>query len=251
MILAGIPVLDIVVFSVAVFTAAFVTGVAGFAFGLVAAAIWLHVLTPAQSAVLSAAYAIIVQGYASWKVRRAIRWKRLLPMLIGGLIGIPFGIEVLRVAPANSIRIGVGVFLVAFCLYNLLKPKMPQYAGERPIADGAVGVASGVLSGAIGLAGILPAIWSTMRGWPRDEQRAVFQPTSVLIFIATSAWFGGTGTIDMPTIRFFVIGLPTLALGTWVGLTLYGRLDEAGFRKIVLSVLLVAGIALVVPAANR
>jgi uncharacterized protein len=251
MILAGLPLLDVIIFCAAVFTAAFVTGVAGFAFGLVAAAIWLHVLTPVQSAVLVTAYAIIVQGYATWKLKHAIRWRRVLPMLIGGLIGIPLGIELLRLVPAHSVRIGVGAFLIAFSLYNLLKPKMPQFPGERPITDGGIGVLSGVLGGAAGLATILPAIWSTLRGWPRDEQRAVFQPTGVLIFIATAAWFGGTGTIEVQTIRLFAIGLPALALGTWLGLSLYGRLDEASFRKVVLVVLLASGVALVVPAVFR
>jgi uncharacterized protein len=249
--MAGLPLVDIIIFSIAVFTAAFVTGVAGFAFGLVAAGIWLHVLTPAQSAVLVTAYAIIVQGYAAWKLRRAIKWRRVLPLLIGGVIGIPLGVYLLGLVPANSVRIGVGVFLIAFSLYNLLKPTMPQFPGERPIADGGIGVLSGILGGAAGLATILPAIWSTLRGWPRDEQRAVFQPAGVLIFIATAIWFGGTGTIDMPTIRFFVIGLPALALGTWLGLSLYGRLDEASFRKVVLCVLLVSGIALIVPVLIR
>ena len=34
-----------------------------------------------------------------------------------------------------------------------------------------------------------------------------------------------------------------------VGLKLYGNLDEAGFRKVVLVLLLASGVALVVPAA--
>jgi hypothetical protein len=36
--------------------------------------------------------------------------------------------------------------------------------------------------------------------------------------------------------------------GPWAGLKLYGHLDEASFRKIVLFLLLISGIALVVPA---
>jgi len=38
-----------------------------------------------------------------------------------------------------------------------------------------------------------------------------------------------------------------LLVGTWLGLKLYGHLDEAGFRKLVLVLLLVSGLALVVP----
>jgi uncharacterized membrane protein YfcA len=42
----------------------------------------------------------------------------------------------------------------------------------------------------------------------------------------------------------FLIGLPALLLGTWAGLKLFGRLDEAGFRKVVLVLLLTSGVTL-------
>jgi uncharacterized membrane protein YfcA len=44
--------LDLALFVAAAFAAAFVAGLAGFAFGLVAMAIWLHLLTPTQTAIL-------------------------------------------------------------------------------------------------------------------------------------------------------------------------------------------------------
>jgi uncharacterized membrane protein YfcA len=62
----------------------------------------------------------------------------------------------------------------------------------------------------------------------------------------TGVWFGGTGLVDFEALRLFVIGLPLLLVGTWVGLRLYARLDEAGFRKVVLSLLLISGLGLVV-----
>jgi uncharacterized membrane protein YfcA len=42
-----------------------------------------------------------------------------------------------------------------------------------------------------------------------------------------------------------VIGLPLLLAGTWAGLWLYARLDEAGFRKVILALLLISGLGLV------
>ena len=53
---------DIAVFLIGTFAAAFVTGLAGFAFGMVAAGIWLHAVAPSDSAVLIVAYALLVQG---------------------------------------------------------------------------------------------------------------------------------------------------------------------------------------------
>jgi hypothetical protein len=42
----------------------------------------------------------------------------------------------------------------------------------------------------------------------------------------------------------FLIGLPALALGTWAGLKLFGRLNEASFRRVVLLLLLLSGVSL-------
>jgi hypothetical protein len=40
------------------------------------------------------------------------------------------------------------------------------------------------------------------------------------------------------------MGLPCVIAGTWLGLKLFGRIDEATFRKIVLALLFVSGITL-------
>jgi hypothetical protein len=113
-------------------------------------------------------------------------------------------------------------------------------------ADAAIGVLNGVLGGATGLAGIVTVVWSSMRGWSRDEQRAVFQPTAVASFIMIIVAFGGIGMITLDTVRLFVIGLPALLIGTWLGWVLYGKLDEATFRRVVLVLLLISGVMLVI-----
>src|SRR5205823_7377161 len=80
---------NLILFVSATFAASFVAGLAGFAFAIVAAAVWLHFLPPAQSTVLIAAFGLIVQGWAVWKLRHAIRPSRLAPFLIGAVIGVP------------------------------------------------------------------------------------------------------------------------------------------------------------------
>ena len=41
--------LDLIIFLLATFAGALVAGLAGFAFGLIASAIWLHVITPPRA----------------------------------------------------------------------------------------------------------------------------------------------------------------------------------------------------------
>ena len=238
--MADLPILDLLLFAAGTFAAALVTGVAGFAFGIVAAAAWLHFLPPAQTTALIVAYGLIVQGVSVWKLRQAIQFPRLLPFLVGGAIGV----ELLREVPPGAVRLSVGIVMIIFSLYSLMRPQFaPLRAGKA--ADGTIGILKGVGGGATGLAGIVVTIWCTLRGWPRDEQRTTFQPVGVWVFLMTGLWLGGTGLLGTDPLRLFMVGLPLLVAGTWGGLRLYARLDEAGFRKVVLGLLLISGIALV------
>lgn len=235
--------LDLVIFLLATFAGALVTGLSGFAFGLVAASIWLYILTPLQTATLIIAFGLIVQGYSVWKLRRALDWRKLWPFIAGAAIGVPLGVSILGWANPAYVRAGVGMFLILYSLYALLRPSLPPVKGGAA-ADAAVGFANGVLGGITGLAGILVVIWGGLRGWPKDQQRAVFQPVAVAIFAMSAFWLGFKGAVPADTIRLFLFGLPVLLAGTWLGMKLYGRLDEATFRKVVLVLLLASGVVL-------
>jgi len=240
--------LETALFFCGTLTAAFVSGLSGFAFGMVAAAVWVYILPPPQASALIAAYALLVQGYAVWKLRHLLNLHRLMPFILGSALGIPVGIAALRWASPIHFRIGVGLLLMLFSLYNLARPKLPEMKGAGRGADVAVGFLNGVIGGSTGLAGIVTVIWTSIRGWSRDEQRAVFQPTGVASFLMIILAFGGIGIITLDTVRLFLIGLPILAIGTWLGWALYGKLDEAAFRRIVLVLLLISGATLVASA---
>ena len=236
--------LEIPIFLVATFAGALVAGLSGFAFGLVAASIWLYILSPLQSATLIVAFGLIVQGYAVWKLRRALHWARLWPFLIGAAIGVPLGVTILTWTNPAHVRIGVGVFLVLYSLYAFFRPSLRPIKGGGRAADAGIGFLNGVLGGSTGLAGILVTIWSGLRGWPKDQQRTVFQPVAVAIFLMSVVWLGAKGAATPETIKLFLIGLPALIAGTWLGMKLYGRLDETSFRKVVLVLLFASGVTL-------
>ena len=238
--------IELALFLLATFAGALVAGLSGFAFGLVASAIWLYILTPLQTATLIIAFGLIVQGYSVWKLRGALDRRKLWPFVAGAAIGAPVGVSVLTWANPAHVRMGVGVFLVLYGLYALLRPAIPPMKAGGAAADASVGFLNGVLGGITGLAGILVTIWCGLRGWPKEVQRTVFQPVAVAIFAMSAFWIGAKGAVTADTIKLFLIGLPALFAGTWLGLKLFGRLDEASFRKIVLVLLLVSGAFLIV-----
>ena len=70
-------------------------------------------------------------------------------------------------------------------------------------------------------------------------------PSGVATFAMTAAGLGTAGVITTNIAKLFLAGLPVLLIGTRLGLKLYGYLDEATFRKMVLVLLLVSGAALI------
>ena len=233
--------LQFVIFLVATFAGAFVTGMSGFAFGLIAASLWLYILSPLQTAALIVGYGLVVQAYSVWKLRTALNWRKLVPFVAGAAIGVPVGVGALTVASPSYVRMGVGAFLVVFSVWSLFRPALRPIAWGGAFADAAVGFLNGVLAGVTGLAGILVIIWCGLRGWSKDQQRATFQPTAVAIFVMVALWLGGRGAIDTDIAFLFAAGLPVLWAGTWLGMKVYGQIEEQTFRKVVLALLLVSG----------
>ena len=241
----GFP-FELPVFLVATFAGALVAGLSGFAFGLVVSSVWLFILTPLQTATLIIAFGLIVQGYAVWKLRAALDWKKLWPFVLGAALGVPVGVGVLTWANPAHVRAGIGAFLVLYSLYALLRPTFAPVKAGGAMADVGAGFLNGVLGGITGLAGIFVTIWCGLRGWPKDVQRTVFQPVAVATFLMSALWIGARGAIAADTIKLFLIGLPALLAGTWLGLKLFGRLNEAAFRKVVLVLLLASGAVLII-----
>jgi uncharacterized protein len=238
--------LEFPIFLIATFAGALVAGLSGFAFGLVVSSIWLYILTPLQTATLIIAFGLIVQGYSVWKLRGALDWKKLGPFILGAALGVPVGVAILTWANPAHVRTGVGAFLVLYSLYALFRPTIAPVKAGGAAADAGVGLLNGVLGGITGLAGILVTIWCGLRGWPKDVQRTVFQPVAVATFLMSALWIGAKGAITADTIRLFLIGLPALFAGTWLGLRLFGRLNESAFRKVVLVLILASGVVLIV-----
>jgi uncharacterized membrane protein YfcA len=236
------------IFLLGTFIGALTSGLSGFAMGLVLSGIWLHIISPSQTAILIVACGLVTQGTAIWKLRHAFNWRSVAPYILGGAVGVPIGALLLSQVDAAQMRTVIGVLLVLYAAYSLARPALkPIQAGLA--ADLGVGVLNGVLGGLTGLTGIVVTIWCQLRGWPKDVQRAVFQPVNFATIVLSAVSLAFAGAVTVETVKLYLIGLPLLLAGLWIGLKLYGLLDDAAFRKVLLVLLLLSGVALSVPFA--
>jgi uncharacterized membrane protein YfcA len=234
-------------FVLAAFAGGFVSGFSGFAMGLVVSGIWLHIITPVQTATLIAGYGLLTQGYGILKLRQAVNWQSLWPLALGTTIGIPVGVMMLTYLNPAYVRFGVGLLLVLYTVYALARPAFkPMKIGIAP--DIAIGILNGLVGGLTGLGGVISTISCQLRGWTKDVQRAVFQPVLFAAFVLISISMGITGAVTSETLKLYGLGLPFMFAGLWSGFKLYGKIDDETFRKTVLILLLLAGLSLIVPA---
>jgi uncharacterized membrane protein YfcA len=226
------------------FVGAIASGGAGFAFAITAAAFWLHVLDPARATLLVVACSVLLQFGTIWPLRHYIERRRVWPFIAGGLVGIPIGVRLLAHTDPALLKMALGWFLAAFGSYVLAAPRLPVVTAGGRAADAVVGFAGGILGGLGGYSGVLPTIWTQLRGWPKDVARGVYQPFIIVAQLVTLVLVGIVA-LDRATVLLFLATLPPMAAGAALGWNLYGRLDDRRFRQMLAVLLVVSGLTLV------
>ena len=222
---------------------ALVASIAGFAFCALAGSAFAYLrLDPVESVRTMVMCSTAIQLYAVWKIRDAIRWSLLWPMLAAGAATVPLGVWLLLHVDGAIYGVGLGVFLCAYGLFAVLRRDDLVVRGTvwRDAVAGALG---GLAGGLAGLSGSFVAIWSSMRGWDKHAQRAVYQPFILVMQVWTLLclrWHSATGT---PLFMGFGF-VPFALLGGIAGFAIYQRLTHAQFRTVVSALLMLSGLGL-------
>ncbi len=223
----------------------FVSGLAGFGGGPVVLVLWLLVIEPKVAVPLLMVSAMAHQTLTMHLVWRAISPKRLLPMAAGGLVATPLGALLLGVLSPAVVRATAGLFLVVYTLSRLTYVRDLTVDVKTPWADAGAGAAAGLMNGLAGLPGPVSTLWCGLRGWTKNEQRAVFQPFNFLMVVAGIITFGSSGFVTGEVLNYALWCAPALVLGVAAGTPLYLRLSDRQFQKLVLLLMLLMGILLV------
>jgi uncharacterized membrane protein YfcA len=169
-----------------------------------------------------------------------------LPIVVGGLAGVPIGALVLRGLDPAMFRLALGALLVSYCPLVLFGVQHVRIPDHSPVGDAIAGWMGGILGGISGVAGPIPTLWTTMRGWSKEEQRGVVQAFNIAMHVATLAAYFGTGTLTREVAWMCVVITPAIIVPAVVGVLLFNRLDVLAFRRLVLLLLFASGVVLLV-----
>ena len=228
--------------------AGFVQGLSGFGFSLTAMSIWAWTIDPRLAAVLAVFGGLTGQVLAAFSVRRAAHLEHLVPLLLGGLAGIPLGLVILPRLDTVAFRAFIGTVLALWCPLMLFSGRIPHLRRGGRLADAAAGACGGVMGALGGATGAVPTLWCTLRGFDKDVQRALIQNFNLATLAVTMLGYLAGGFVTREHGWRMLWVAPALVIPALLGARLYDRIGQLAFRRIVLSVLTASGLAMLASA---
>jgi uncharacterized protein len=234
--------MDLLAGALVVAAAAFLGGVTGFGYSLVATPLLLLLGFPLPFVVTAnLAVACITRISVAYRFRSDARPRRAAGLIAGSVPGLWLGAVVLTTVDDSKIKLAAGlvVMVAAVLLWRAVSAPPPR---ELPGAPVAAGFAGGFLGAATSLNGVAPVLLLARdKAAPRSvlADLAIYFVVSNAIGLAVLALEGGLDTEAL--YPAFVLWLPFSLVGNWAGTVIGPRLPEAAFRRLTLAIVFAAG----------
>lgn len=216
----------------------------GFGFSIIATPFLLMLFLPETAIQLNLVLSIIISLILLYKVREDIYLPLVKRLFLGSLIGAPLGVGLLYLIDERSLKIAVGILLLAVT-FLLMKNLTLKQTGSRDLS---VGGLSGMLTSSIGMPGPPLIVYFASARMSKEAVRAttlsffmVIYPISLLL----QYLFVG---INNEVWKLSAYALPFVLIGLFLGQLLFKRINLAFFRKLTYVLLVIAGISLLFEA---
>lgn len=222
-----------------VFVAASVQGIAGFGRALIAAPLIALFVPADETVVIMIMLGLIGALIMVLKTYRYIHFKRMIPMVIFGVLGSIAGVQILSVLPVRELKIIMGIFIIisAIILSTGFRVKIKNEKAAYSIA----GFVGGLTNGAISFGGPPTVLFLQNQ----NEEKNVFRANLSFFFLiigfvgSLNLAINGMLTWDLVS-QAGILAVPTV-IGTIFGNFLSHKFPEEKFKKIVLAILFTAG----------
>jgi len=248
-------ILEIILAGLVVCLAGAAQSAIGFGYALFSTPLLLWIGVPLPTAIALVATCSMIQSIiGARRLRADVPWRTALVATGVRIAGVIAGLAALRELAAldsTQIRAAIGGILCVLVGVQFVWRPKPVKTMHRGWA-GLSFTSSGFLAGVCGMGGPPLVLWSMAHDWPARRTRgflfATFA-TAIPVQIAIMIFSFGT-----PVLRGAGLGvafLPLVFLGSAVGMPVGNRMGRDRLRAVAYLVLLVIGMAAVVPAALR
>jgi uncharacterized membrane protein YfcA len=175
--------------------------------------------------------------------RHSFRPGEIWRLTLATVFAVPLGILAVRFLDERIVLAALGLVLIGYSAYALLGPRLPALA--HPGWAYLFGFFSGILGGAYNTGGPPAVIYGACRNWAPGEFRSNLQALFLVTNVFVLAGHAATGNFTAEVSSQLWVAVPALIAGMGVGLGTARFIPRAGFRKLVLVMLIALGIKLV------
>lgn len=244
------PELSLMLPLLAVFVAAVISSIAGFAFAPISAVMLIHLVDdPLRMVSMIITASIAAQLFCVLNRWREMDWTGALVAASGGVATLPLGLMALLLASGRAHVTLLGTLLVAHAGWMMWRPQSARAATPSRWAQVMVGAAGGITGGIAGFpAGPLVA-WCAWRGMGRVALWGMTQPYILVMQVAALLLLHllapARGQMAGFDPALLLVAGPAL-FGTLCGLQLQGLLSDRHFARLMHVMLFAAGLGMLV-----
>jgi hypothetical protein len=230
----------------AIGVAAYIRGYSGFGFSALTVTSLALILPPSE--VVPTAYMLEVAASIHMLplVWRSIDWKILRWLVIGAVMGTPFGIIFLEEVPQETMRLVISGIVLTASLLLWKNIRIKSSANWYSIL--AVGFFSGVINGAAAIGGLPVVLFFLSISLSSALSRASMVAYLFIIDLYAVFLPGSQQLISTELLGRTVIFLIPLLIGIYIGHRSFVKTTPESFRKFALSLLIVLSLAVIVRA---
>ena len=224
--------------------AGIVQGITGFGFALISVPV-LSSFIPITTVVPAiVCFSTISNFLIVHKSIKYVVFKKIILMLIFGILGIPLGVYLLKYTNPILLTTLAGVLVIITGIL-MMRGYKQKFKSEK-MAYSIAGLTSGVLNGSLSLSGPPIAFFLSNEGYSKDGFRANLTFYGIITNIIAILIYLQTGMLGANVLKLVFTGLISLFLGTYVGIILAKKISDNIFRNIVLVMLIVIGLLTVI-----
>lgn len=222
--------------------AAFLGGLTGFGFNLIATPLLLLLgVAPATAVAISLAIALLTRVAVVYRLRQFIRWRRALPLTAASIPGLLVGAGVGGALDPVYLRVVTGVLvLIAAPILMLRRPRAQHGSPARYALSGFAG---GALATTTSLNGVPVALSLSAEA---ADQRSFIADLAVYFVLSNIAGLSVLLVRDGVHVTYFELlawWLPCALVANWSGTALAPRINPKVFRLMTCGLIMAAGVA--------
>lgn len=179
---------------------------------------------------------------------RFIDWKRLMPMIWAAPFGAFTGVSFAKSVDGGYLQLGLGILLATYASWALVfegaKKRRPIHRNWGALA----GFSSAAIGTSIGMGGPPTIVFTALSGWSKDSIKAGIAGYFLVagsIMIPMQVW-GGLQSVH--ALSAACVSIPTVYMGTRLGILLAKKVGERSYRNNLFGTLLIFAIVILYKA---